>query len=104
MSCLYVVLICLVHMSLNLFIDLEQDGSLAFTYTAHGEEFFDFLEFTVNDERVHSTQVLICLAYMSCLYVLLICLASMSCLYVVLICLDYMSCSYDVLICRAYTS
>ena len=42
--------------TLNLFINLERDGSLSFTYTAHGEEFFDYLVFEVNDELVHSTQ------------------------------------------------
>ena len=43
--------------TLNLFVSLDRDGSLSFTYTAHGEEFFDFLLFEVNDERVHSTEM-----------------------------------------------
>ena len=43
--------------TLNLFVSLDRDGSLSFTYTAHGEEFFDFLLFEVNDARVHSTQM-----------------------------------------------
>ena len=40
--------------------NLDQDGSLSFTYTAHGEEFFDYMVFAVNDERVHHTQVCVC--------------------------------------------
>ena len=42
--------------TLDLFINLARNGSLSFTYTAHGEEYFDYLLFTVNDERVHHTQ------------------------------------------------
>jgi len=43
--------------TLSLYINLEREGSLSFTYTAHGEEFFDYMLFEVNDERVHHTQV-----------------------------------------------
>jgi hypothetical protein len=31
-------------------------GTLFFTYTAHGEQFFDYLLFTVDNMRVHDTQ------------------------------------------------
>mmetsp|Transcript_34305 Transcript_34305/g.107475 ORF Transcript_34305/g.107475 Transcript_34305/m.107475 type:complete len:787 (-) Transcript_34305:21-2381(-) len=41
---------------LSLFINLPEDGSVSFTYTAHGEQFFDYMIFAVNDEVVHDTQ------------------------------------------------
>ena len=41
---------------LDLFVNLDHDGSVSFTYTAHGEEFFDYMTFMVNDDLVHHTQ------------------------------------------------
>mmetsp|Transcript_45745 Transcript_45745/g.108416 ORF Transcript_45745/g.108416 Transcript_45745/m.108416 type:complete len:1782 (-) Transcript_45745:139-5484(-) len=41
---------------LDLHIKLAQKGQVAFTYTAHGEPFFDYMSFDVNDATVHHTQ------------------------------------------------
>eukprot|EP00286_Rhodomonas_abbreviata_P025551 CAMPEP_0181300836 /NCGR_PEP_ID=MMETSP1101-20121128/7101_1 /TAXON_ID=46948 /ORGANISM="Rhodomonas abbreviata, Strain Caron Lab Isolate" /LENGTH=1721 /DNA_ID=CAMNT_0023406097 /DNA_START=152 /DNA_END=5313 /DNA_ORIENTATION=+ len=42
--------------SLDLHIKLATTGTLVFTYTAHGEQFFDYMTFSVNDKTVHHTQ------------------------------------------------
>lgn len=57
--------------TLDLHIKLDRDGSLSFTYTAHGEEFFDYMVFTVNDETVHHTQVPAPSRTYSCCYALI---------------------------------